>query len=234
MRVYEGERKISIYKKVKMVIYWYPIELRTYEQTEEAGEVELLIIRHGQSEADLLGVHEGRADYPLTVLGEEQARRMAQYVSANVRPDIILASPLKRAKQTAAILQEAVGCELIEDKELMEFNNGVLAGLSRKEAALAYPLPEGGRPIHVPIQEGESALDLRFRAERTFHRLVHDYQQYSRVAIVSHGGFISNFLAAALNLPNHSKTSFATGDTGFHLIGVNGDARTVFFLNRNG
>ena len=31
--------------------------------------MKLLIIRHGQSEADLLDVHEGRADFPLTALG---------------------------------------------------------------------------------------------------------------------------------------------------------------------
>ena len=34
--------------------------------------MELLIIRHGQSEADLLGRHEGRADYELTELGIKQ------------------------------------------------------------------------------------------------------------------------------------------------------------------
>ena len=41
--------------------------------------MELLIVKHGQSEADLLGVHEGRADFPLTKLGELQASAMAQH-----------------------------------------------------------------------------------------------------------------------------------------------------------
>ncbi|MDP4164007.1 MAG: phosphoglycerate mutase family protein, partial [Bacillota bacterium] len=38
--------------------------------------MELLLIRHGQSEADLLGVHEGKADFPLTELGQQQAKKM--------------------------------------------------------------------------------------------------------------------------------------------------------------
>jgi 2,3-bisphosphoglycerate-dependent phosphoglycerate mutase len=40
--------------------------------------LELLLIRHGQSEADLLDVHEGRADFPLTGLGRRQAGLLAE------------------------------------------------------------------------------------------------------------------------------------------------------------
>ncbi|MFC7687363.1 histidine phosphatase family protein [Ureibacillus sp. GCM10028918] len=157
---------------------------------------------------------------------------MAQYVEGNVRPEIILTSPLKRAKKTADLLQEVIGCELVEVDDLMEFNNGVLAGMSRKEASIKYPFPDGGRPIHVPIKDGESELDLRFRAERVFNKIIVDYKQYKRVAIVSHGGLISNFLKGVLNLPNNSKTIFATGDTGLHLIDIREDNSIIKFLNK--
>ncbi len=70
------------------------------------------MIRHGESEADLLEVHEGRADFPLTEVGETQARKMAATVAKEYPPEIILASTLKRASGTAKILQEAIGCEL--------------------------------------------------------------------------------------------------------------------------
>jgi 2,3-bisphosphoglycerate-dependent phosphoglycerate mutase len=58
------------------------------------GKVELLIIRHGQSEADLLGVHEGRSDFSLTELGEDQAKKVSLYLSLNYSPDIIVTSQL--------------------------------------------------------------------------------------------------------------------------------------------
>ncbi len=193
--------------------------------------MELLIIRHGQSEADLLEVHEGRADFPLTELGILQATHMADYVAKNYPPDVILASPLKRASGTAQVLQQKIGCDLKYEEDLMEFNNGVLAGLSRKEAAIKYPLPKGGRPVHIPIPDGESELEFRYRAEQIAHKILHDYQDYERVAIVSHGGLISNFIKALLNQSN-GKIVFPTGDTGIHLLEIREDLRIVRFMNK--
>lgn len=192
--------------------------------------MEILIIRHGESEADLLEVHEGRADFPLTELGETQARKMAAAVAKEYPPEMILSSTLRRVG-TARILQEAIGCELKFYDDLREFNNGVLAGMSRKEAAIKHPLPEGGRPVHIPIQDGESALDLRFRAERILRQILHDYQSYQRIAIVSHDKMISNLINAFLKLPI-GDVVFPTGDTGIHLLEIREDMRVVRFMNR--
>ncbi|MBD7985961.1 histidine phosphatase family protein [Sporosarcina sp. Sa2YVA2] len=193
--------------------------------------MELLFIRHGQSEADLIDVLEGRADYPLTELGQTQARKMADYIAEQYPPVLILASPLKRASQTASILQEAIGCELKYDDDLMEWHNGVLAGLPMEEAAVKYPLPEGGRPVHIPIEGGESELDLRYRAERILRQVLHDYEGATRIAIVSHGGLISSLIQAFLQLPV-GDVVFATGDTGIHMFEIREDLRVVRFMNR--
>ena len=53
----------------------------------------ILIIRHGQSEADILNVHEGRADFPLTNLGIKQATVMAEALSSNYKISKIYSSP---------------------------------------------------------------------------------------------------------------------------------------------
>ena len=45
----------------------------------------ILVIRHGESEADILDVHEGRADFELTQKGHQQAAAMAKYVAGNYR-----------------------------------------------------------------------------------------------------------------------------------------------------
>lgn len=193
--------------------------------------MELLIIRHGQSEADLLGVHEGRADFALTKLGELQANTMGAYVEEHLPPDIILASPLLRAKGTAEILQKFVGCNLLIETDLMEFNTGVLVGLSKEVARVKYPLPLAGRPLHIPIEQGESELEFPFRGEKVFHKVMQDYQGYNRVAIVSHGGFISQSIKAFLKQPNVSEFAFATGDTGIHLLEIKDNARIIRFLN---
>ncbi|QTD43222.1 histidine phosphatase family protein [Sporosarcina sp. Te-1] len=193
--------------------------------------MELLVIRHGQSEGDLLEVHEGRADFSLTEVGEGQARKMAAYVAEHFPPDLILSSPLKRASRTSHILQEEIGCDLQFHADLMEYNNGVLAGLPKKETAITHPLPKGGRPVHIPIPDGESELELRYRAEWMLHHILFEFQDVRRVAIVSHGGLISNLIKAFLHQPN-GKFAFSTGDTGIHLLEQREDTRFVRFLNK--
>ena len=44
--------------------------------------MDLFIIRHGQSEADILNVMEGRADFNLTPLGYKQAELMAEWLTS--------------------------------------------------------------------------------------------------------------------------------------------------------
>ncbi len=62
--------------------------------------MQILLIRHGESEADILNVHEGRADFELTEKGRQQVQRLVQKVKADFPPDFIWASTLKRARET--------------------------------------------------------------------------------------------------------------------------------------
>ena len=61
--------------------------------------MKLLIIRHGESQADILKVHEGRADFELTERGHRQAEAMSKYVRKNYQVKKIYHSTLKRAAQ---------------------------------------------------------------------------------------------------------------------------------------
>lgn len=193
--------------------------------------MDILLIRHGESEGDILHVHEGRADLLLTDHGRRQAREMAKVVKEKYMPEVIWASTLKRARETAEILSQETGLKVIEDDDLREFNNGVLAGLPYAEAKTRYPEPEGGRKPHVPIEDGESALEFRFRAETVLSKIITESEGRKRIAIVSHGRMISNLLSAFLKLPAISDTYFLTGDTGIHLLRINGDKKAVMFLN---
>lgn len=145
--------------------------------------MELLIIRHGQSEADLLQCHEGRADFPLTDLGKKQAALLAEWLVENFPPDYIVSSPLQRAKQTAAIIGEKFGLNLRFLDELMEFNNGLLAGLSYEEAERKYPSKTGKKP-HERLYEQESTIDFRARGEMAFSRIISEFPDDKRVAVV--------------------------------------------------
>ena len=204
----------------------------THRRPEEL--LEILVLRHGQSVADIENRYEGRADFPLTEFGREQAQRAARWIVANYPPTVIVASPLKRASETARIVGAACGLAVIFDEGLMEFNSGAIAGLLYEEANRLYPLPEGGRLPHERVPGGESLLEFRFRAEEVWSRLVSEYAAAGRLLVVAHGGMISMLFRAFARLPVGIEVWLHTGDTGLHLWRVDGAERSILFANRLG
>lgn len=192
--------------------------------------MKLLIIRHGESEADLLNVHEGRADFPLTERGERQVRAMAEYVSARYDLTKIYCSTLKRARRTAELLSETTGAPLTPDDRLREFNNGLLAGLDRQTAREKYPIVPNV-PIHDAVYEQESKLGFRFRADYMLSKILSENGGDDTVAVVTHGGMINQLYHAFLRLNVESGLLFPTGDTGIHEWRVSGNDRIVVFAN---
>lgn len=156
--------------------------------------LEILVVRHGQSLADIEGRFEGRADFELTELGIKQAKRVAQWINANYKPDMIISSTLKRAQKTAQLIGECSGVEVQYDETLMEWNNGLLAGLKREEGNARYPLPGDGRQAHDTFAESESYIAFRARAEEFWSRFLYTHardERYKRICLVSHGGMIT-------------------------------------------
>lgn len=191
----------------------------------------ILIVRHGQSEADLLNVHEGRADFPLTEHGVKQATAMAAAISNNYQTSRIYSSPLLRARETAEILSKATIAPITFEDNLMEFNNGLLAGLSREEANEKYPEPEVRYP-HVALYGMETMIDFRSRAEIALSKIITENNPNSTIAIVAHGGIINMLLRSFLELPLNTSIFFSTGDTGIHLLQINNFHRRVIFFNK--
>lgn len=176
--------------------------------------MKLLIIRHGESEADILDVHEGRADFSLTERGHRQADAMSEYVSQNYQLARIYHSTLRRAKQTAEHLALKTQTPLIPDENLMEFNNGLLAGLKHSVATAQYPQMKV--PLHSAVYEQESMLEFRYRAEYMLSKLMSENDDNNTIAVVTHGGMINQLYRAFFKLPVDAEFAFWTGDTGIH------------------
>lgn len=60
----------------------------------------MLLIRYGELEADILNVHEVRADFELMEMGRWQVGGLVHKVKNDFPPDFIWASTLKRARET--------------------------------------------------------------------------------------------------------------------------------------
>ncbi|MCR5123369.1 MAG: histidine phosphatase family protein [Ruminococcus sp.] len=189
----------------------------------------LLVIRHGESEADILGVHEGRADFELTERGHRQAEATGVYVAEHYKVDRIFHSTLKRAAQTARHLAENTGAPLFPDELLMEFNNGLLAGLPYDVASERYP--SVSVPPHKSVYKQESKLMFRHRAEVVLSVLLSENDDDSTVAVVTHGGMIGQLYRAFLRLPYDTDYSFWSGDACIHEWLADGENRTVVRAN---
>ncbi|GAB6931003.1 histidine phosphatase family protein [Paenibacillus sp. JCM 10914] len=187
---------------------------------EKQRIVEIIVVRHGISEADIWNRCEGRADFSLTALGLEQAQQLADWMKHAYKLDAIFSSPLERAKQTATAISLATQTTIVYDEDLMELNNGVIAGMLREEALRKYPIPVGGRKRYDAIEAGETDIHFRARAETFIAKLLDQLDHESAinsVCIVSHGGMISMLFRSFMNLPYHTEVYVPTGDTGVHI-----------------
>lgn len=192
--------------------------------------MDLLVIRHGQSQADLEDRHEGRADFPLTERGRLQAIRAAQFIYKNYPLRKLIASPLLRAKETADIIGKHLDIPVHEDERLMEMNNGKLAGMLRSEALEKFPYPEGGRKSFQHIHGGESEIEFRSRVEHFFQEFTHQ-ETLPWVGIVAHGGSINMLFRCFMDLPVKTNIYLSTGDTGIHYWHVTPKHRQIIFNN---
>lgn len=99
----------------------------------------LLLIRHGQSEANLQGRFAGQYDSPLTELGHAQARRTAEFIAQNYAVDAVYCSDLQRARATGQHTAARLGLEVISDRGLREIYAGAWEGLPFERMNAEYP-----------------------------------------------------------------------------------------------
>lgn len=88
----------------------------------------IYLVRHGQDKDNEAKILNGRRDMELTDLGRAQAKQVAEKLrDKNIQ--IVYASPLKRAYETARIIAEELGIdEIVADEHLMEREFGILTG----------------------------------------------------------------------------------------------------------
>ena len=89
----------------------------------------LILIRHGESEYNLIRRYTGQTDVMLTDKGRLQAKITADYILESYKIDEIISSDLIRAIDTARPIADALGLEIKTDKRLREIYAGDWQGL---------------------------------------------------------------------------------------------------------
>jgi broad specificity phosphatase PhoE len=160
----------------------------------------LYFIRHARSIWNDVGRWQGQADPPLGENGVAEARRLAERLRHGPQIDHLYASDMQRARDTAALVAEALGLPLIVDPIWRERRVGEWEGLTTDEIAARYPELWAARlrgPLEAP--GGESLAEIAERATRACAGLLERHSGES-VAIVSHGGMILACLVHLLGL----------------------------------
>ncbi len=171
---------------------------------------EIWLIRHGQTEWSRTGQHTGRQDLPLTAQGEAEARAAAG-ILAGRKFELVLCSPLQRAKRTCEIagyLDQA----LIEP-DIMEWDYGALSG--RTVAQVREEMP-GWNIWEGPVPGGESLDHIAERARRVLKGLA---AIEGDVAIFAHGHFLRIFTTQYLGLPAAAAKHFALSTSAVSILG---------------
>jgi broad specificity phosphatase PhoE len=152
----------------------------------------ILLIRHGETTGDVEDRYGGNYDDHLTEKGRSQLQNTAAQLRGR-RADALFTSTLARARESAAIVNEVLRAPLTELNGLRERNYGILAGLTKAEALKRYPeaVEAHTNPANTD-PEGESQADFTKRVLEAFQTIVE--QEFSIVAIVSHGGPIKTIL----------------------------------------
>ena len=177
--------------------------------------IDITLMRHGRSRADDERVHEGRYDSPLTDVGRAQVRsRAEEWKRTGFTFDLIFASTLVRAAETAQIVGETLDVPVEYDPDWMELDNGPLAGLPFDEGSEKYPEPDFSNPFQPFIAatgEGESSWDLMARTMRALQRVIRRGQPSSLV--VAHGGALNAAMYCILGIPPPPRGPQSSGVT---------------------
>lgn len=81
--------------------------------------MKIIVIRHGQTYWNAFGKLQGQTDIELNDVGMQQAEKTGKLIK-NENIDLIITSPLKRAKKTAELINKNFKVPIIEDNRLIE------------------------------------------------------------------------------------------------------------------
>jgi broad specificity phosphatase PhoE len=148
---------------------------------------EVWLVRHARTEANASGIWQGRTESDLDAVGEGQIAALAARLDGE-HFDLVLSSPLQRARKTAAIF----GDPIIE-QDLVEIDLGRWDGLTTSELMDSHrpDLEAFTRGEDVPLGgTGESPQQITMRIESIIARVFDRLQPGERAVVVTHGGVL--------------------------------------------
>lgn len=178
-------------------------ERNTREET-----MKLYITRHGETMRNAEYRVLGRTDDPLSEKGRAQAVDLAERLK-ETEIDLIFASPLSRAMETAQTVAKAKNLEVIPDERLLEINFGDFEGVPG--GSIEYQ--NAKREFFKRYPNGESYFDIAYRVYNFLFEIKEAYPD-KRVLVVSHGGVCRILHNYFIGMENEDFAKFAFPNCG--------------------
>lgn len=191
----------------------------------------VLLMRHGETPWNREGRVMGRNPIELDEAGRKQVES-AIPLARILSPELIVSSPLIRARQSADIIAGAIGVNpVIEDPRLSEVEYGRWQGmvyddLIKDEHYIHYR----ERPIDEPTPGGETICDVQARGVAAVQHMI-AANPGKRVLFVSHGDIIRTVLCHFMNLGLENFRRIRIDNATFFGIQVADDFAEIKFLN---
>ena len=195
----------------------------------------LILIRHGQSEWNALNQFTGWKDPDLTAKGTEEAHNAGTVINnLKINFDLVFTSALIRAQNTAEIILKEINQSLttIKNKALNERNYGDLAGLNKDDARKRW----GDEQVHiwrrsydVPPPGGESLKDTGERVLPFFMKEILPHVcEGKNVLVAAHGNSLRSLIKFLDNISDEDivKLEIPTGAPIHYVLNDNGSVKS--------
>ena len=164
----------------------------------------IYIVRHGQNEDNAHGILNGHRDLPLTQLGIDQAKELAQSIKeTDIHINKAYSSPLQRAYQTGEIITDALHIDTPEKLDiLIERNFGIMTGKLIKDIEeLCAPniIKADIITYFITAEWAETFPQLIERAKKALAYIENKHND-ENILIATHGDFGKMLYAAYYNL----------------------------------
>jgi broad specificity phosphatase PhoE len=186
--------------------------------------MQLWLIRHGETEWSLSGAHTSRTDIPLTERGKERATKIRDYL-AQRKFSLVLTSPLQRARETCRIAGYADVAQIEEN--LREWDYGIFEGRATSDIRKDQP---DWSIWDSPVPEGEPVQHVAARAQKVIDRAL---QAGGDVALFAHAHILRILAATWLGLEPQGGRLFALGTGSVSTLGYERETRVISTWNRS-
>jgi probable phosphoglycerate mutase len=182
----------------------------------------IIVVRHGETRFNVEGRWQGHDDSPLTEKGIAQAGALAKRLEA-YQFSSVYSSDLGRAMQTARIITDQTGHDIIPDKRLRERNVGIFQGLTVAEIEAKYEIEwrmyRSKDPDYL-IPHGESARQ-RFNYHIECFQELAEKNRGGCILIVGHGGVLNSLFRHVIGIQLEAPRRFSVINAGFNMVSCN-------------